>query len=330
MKLVDHLWYGKSVFAYLLLPLSAIFFAVTLFRRFFYRLGLFKTDYLPVPVIVVGNITAGGTGKTPLVVWLADYLRAKGYKPGLISRGYGGKAKHWPQQVRPDSDPATVGDEAILLARRTGCPMAVGPERLLAGQALLENTDCDVLISDDGLQHYALGRDIEIAVIDGKRRLGNGLLLPAGPLREGRWRLEHVDLIITNGDPRADECSMKIRRGELTSLGNQENQSLTDFSGQQVHAVAGIGNPDRFFTLLRSNGLMIIEHRFDDHHKFKQSDVDFKDGLPVIMTEKDAVKCQRFAGNGYWYLKVSAQPDARFVQGFYELLEEVKDGQKAA
>ena len=172
--------------------------------------------------------------------------------------------------------------------------------------------------------------DVFEKILEGLDILGNGLLLPAGPLREGQWRLEHVDLIITNGDPQADECSMKIRRGELTSLGSQGNQSLADFSGQQVHAVAGIGNPERFFSLLRSNGLMIIEHRFDDHHDFKQTDVDFKDGLPVIMTEKDAVKCQRFAGNGYWYLEVSAQPDARFVQGFYELLEEVKDGQKAA
>jgi tetraacyldisaccharide 4'-kinase len=330
VKLVEYLWYGRSVFAYLLLPLTAIFLLVTLFRRLFYRLGWLKTEYLDVPVIVVGNITAGGTGKTPLVVWLADYLKVKGYKPGLISRGYGGRAKHWPQQVRPDSDPAAVGDEAILLARRTACPMAVGPDRLLAGKALLNNTDCDILLSDDGLQHYALGRDIEIAVIDGKRRFGNGLLLPAGPLREGEWRLQHVDLKITNGEPQQDECSMKIRRGDLHSLGNQGKHPLAEFSGKEIHAVAGIGNPDRFFSLLRNNGLKVIEHRFADHHHFKRSDVDFQDGLPVIMSEKDAVKCQRFVGNGYWYLEVSAQPDARFVQGFYDLLEEVKDGQKTA
>lgn len=293
-------------------------------------MNLCKTAYLNVPVIVVGNITAGGTGKTPLVVWLADYLIAKGYKPGLISRGYGGKAKHWPQQVRPDSDPAAVGDEAILLARRTACPMAVGPDRLLAGKALLENTQCNILISDDGLQHYQLGRDIEIAVIDGKRRFGNGLLLPSGPLREGTWRLQHVDLIITNGNPRDNECGMKIRHGELHSLGDGKVTALTEFKNQQVHAVAGIGNPERFFTLLRNSGMKIIEHRFTDHHKFQKADLIFKDKLPVIMTEKDAVKCQRFVNNGYWYLEVSAQPDARFVQGFYDLLGEISNGQETA
>ncbi len=327
---MEHLWYGKSVFAYLLLPLTAIFFTVSLFRRLLYRLGLFKTQYLPVPVIVVGNVTAGGTGKTPLVVWLADYLSAKGYKPGIISRGYGGKAQHWPQQVRPDSDPSTVGDEAILLARRTGCPMAVGPDRYLAGKALHENTDCDIFLSDDGLQHYSLGRDIEIAVIDGRRRFGNGLLLPAGPLREGTWRLDHVDMKITNGEPLGDECSMRIRRGDLHSLGNEGCLPLADFAGQEAHAIAGIGHPERFFTLLRNNGMKIIEHRFADHHDFSRSDIEFKDEMPVIMTEKDAVKCQRFVGDGYWYLEVSAQPDARFVQGFYDLLEELEDGQKTA
>jgi tetraacyldisaccharide 4'-kinase len=328
--LIERIWYGNSIFAYLLLPLTAIFFLLSLLRRFFYRTGIFRIGYLDVPVIVVGNITVGGTGKTPLVAWLADYLKARGYKPGIISRGYGGKARTWPQQVRPDSDPKAVGDEAILLSRRTNCPMAVGPDRFQAGKALLENADCDILLSDDGLQHYGLGRDIEIAVIDGRRRFGNGFLLPAGPLREGIWRLEHVDIKISNGPATYDECSMKMRHGELLSMGDETAMSLSEFKGKQVHAVAGIGHTAQFFQSLNSNGLDIIEHPFADHHDFRKADIEFDDDLPVIMTEKDAVKCQYFADERHWYLEVCAQPDATFVQRFYELLEDMKDGQETA
>ena len=334
MSLVEKLWYKQSVLAYLLLPLTAVFFVLSLFRRVFYRTGLKKIGRLDVPVIVVGNITVGGTGKTPLVVWIADYLKAKGYKPGLISRGYGGKAKNWPQQVRPDSDPKAVGDEAILLSRRTACPMAVGPDRFKAGKALLENSECDILISDDGLQHYGLGRDVEIAVIDGRRRFGNGFLLPSGPLREGKWRLNFVDLVVSNGPTTFQECSMRTRQGELVSVGgsgdNVRNRPLKDFSRQKVHAVAGLGNNERFFRLLKENELEIIEHPFDDHHVFTKEDIEFNDGLPVIMTEKDAVKCQYFAGDECWYLQVCAQPEAKFVQAFFEIIEGMKDGQEAA
>lgn len=330
MRLIDRIWYGNSLLAYFLLPLTGIFFLLSLFRRAAYRSGMLKVRHLDVPVIVVGNITVGGTGKTPLVVWLADYLKTKGYRPGIISRGYGGKARIWPQQVRPDSDPRAVGDESILLSRRTGCAMAVGPDRYQAGKALLENSDCDILISDDGLQHYGLGRDVEIAVIDGRRRFGNGYLLPAGPLREGTWRLDYVDIKIANGPTTFDECSMKIRRGQLVSMGAEGSHALSDFAGKQVHAVAGIGNPEQFFQLLKDNGLDIVEHTFDDHHAFEKNDVVFGDDLPVVMTEKDAVKCQYFSGDGYWFLQVCAQPEARFVQEFYDLLEDMKDGQETA
>jgi len=333
VKFIDRIWYSQSPLAYLLLPLSAVFFVLSLLRRVAYRLGIKKIQYLECPVIVVGNITVGGTGKTPLVVWIADYLKAKGFRPGIISRGYGGKAQHWPQQVRPDSDPIAVGDEAILLSRRTGCPMAVGPDRYLAGQSLLQNSDCNILISDDGLQHYGLGREIEIAVIDGRRQFGNGFLIPAGPLREGTWRLDHVDLQLVNCDSKCvidDLPIMRIKKGELCKLDGEGTKLLSDFSGQQVHAVAGIGHPERFFTLLRNNGMTVIEHRFPDHHNFSKTDLDFADELPVIMTEKDAVKCQRFVADGYWYLQVSAQPDAGFVKSFYELIEELENGQETA
>jgi tetraacyldisaccharide 4'-kinase len=332
VKLLDAIWYGRSPLAYLLLPLSGIFLLLSMLRRIAFRTGLKKIQHPGVPVIVVGNLTVGGTGKTPLVVWMADYLKAKGYHPGIISRGYGGKAKYWPQQVRPDSDPVSVGDEAILLSRRTGCPMAVGPDRYEAAKSLVDNSDCDILISDDGLQHYGLGRDIEIVVIDGKRRFGNRLLLPAGPMREGLWRLEHVDIVLVNGDRREteDEMLMRIKRGELVSLGKEKITLLSDLAGSEVHAVAGIGNPERFFMLLRNSGLKVIEHRFKDHHDFRAEDLDFGDDRPVIMTEKDAVKCQRYVGDGYWFLQVSAQPDADFVQKFYELIGELEDGQETA
>ncbi len=323
------IWYTNNPLAYLLLPFSAVFYLISVARRSAYRYGLKKVMHLDSPVIVVGNISVGGTGKTPLVVWLADYLKAKGFKPGLIARGYGGKAHHWPQQVRPDSDPVTVGDEAILLTSRTGCPMAVGPDRFAAGKALLANSDCDILISDDGLQHYRLGRDLEIAVIDGRRRLGNGLLIPAGPLREGQWRLDQVDMVVINeGSTFADEqMQMHVRKGSAISLGREGQKDLNDFAGQTVHAVAGIGHPDRFFTLLRNHGITLIEHRFDDHYAFQQKDLVFGDDLPVIMTEKDAVKCQRLVGDNYWFLQVSAQPDAAFVQKIYEFTEELQHGQ---
>ncbi|MGD2118365.1 MAG: tetraacyldisaccharide 4'-kinase [Chromatiales bacterium] len=330
MKLIDHLWYGKSIFAYLLLPFSAVFLLLSLVRLLLYRSGTLKIRHLEVPVVVVGNITAGGSGKTPLVVWLAKYLKAKGYRPGIVSRGYGGRASQWPQQVRADSDTVVVGDEAILLARRTGCPMAVGPDRYEAGKQLLATSDCNILLSDDGLQHYALGRDIEIAVVDGRRRFGNGFLLPAGPLREGQSRLETVDMVIINGEPSPGECSMRLRRGDVFSMDSNESLDLGSFAGQQVHAVAGIGHPERFFTMLRNSGLKVIEHRFADHHKFRKKDLLFNDDLPVIMTEKDAVKCCRLVDAGYWYLQISAQPDARFVQGFFDLLEELEHGQETA
>ena len=314
-------WYRKTPLTLLLLPLSWLFCAVALVRRWVYRAGLLKVERLPVPVVVVGNISVGGTGKTPMVAWLVALLRREGFRPGIVSRGYGGKARHWPQQVRPDSDPQMVGDEAVLLARRCRCPMAVGPDRPAAARALLEYSDCDIIISDDGMQHYRLGRDVEIAVVDGVRRFGNGHCLPAGPLREPLRRLRTVDMVVANGTAGPREYAMKLQPASLCNLQQPERtRPVQKLAGQQVHAVAGIGNPRRFFELLGSYGLDVIEHPFPDHHPFCAEDIRFGDGLPVLMTEKDAVKCQTFAAENDWYLPVDAQLDERVPQILLRLI----------
>lgn len=314
-------WYRTTPLTLLLLPLSWLFCAVALARRWAYRSGLLKTVRLPVPVIVVGNISVGGTGKTPMVAWLVALLRKAGYRPGIISRGYGGGADHWPQPVRADSDPSQVGDEAVLLARRCRCPMAVGPDRPAAARALLQDADCDIIISDDGLQHYRLERDVEIAVVDGVRRFGNGHCLPAGPLREPVRRLRSVDVVIANGSAGAREYAMELRPASLCNLlHDEQTRPLQQFAGQSVHAVAGIGNPRRFFELLTRHGLAVIEHPFADHHPFCAGDLDFGDELPVLMTEKDAVKCQAFAKAHHWCLPVDAQLDERVSQILLRLI----------
>ncbi len=293
-------------------------------RRKYYASGMAQTTRLDVPLIVVGNITVGGTGKTPLVIWLVDFLKRAGYKPGIISRGYGGKATSWPQQVRADSDPVVVGDEQILLSRHCQCPVAVGPDRILAAQALQQYHDINIIVSDDGLQHYSMERDIEIAVIDGVRRFGNGLCLPAGPLRELPSRLQDVDVVVTNGLAQKREFSISLTFENVFTLKDDNSgYSMDDFKGKQVHAVAGIGNPERFFRDLRNAGVIPIEHAFRDHHKYTSSDISFDDDLPVIMTEKDAVKCRRFATENQWYVSVSAKPDERIAGRLIGLLKKM-------
>lgn len=299
MPKLENIWYGRSPLALLLLPLTGLYCAIVAIRRLAYRSGIKKTLHLDVPVIVVGNITVGGTGKTPLVGWLAQYLREQGYRPGLVARGYGGSAQHWPQQVRPDSDPTTVGDEPVLLTQLTGCPMAVAPDRVAAARALLEHSDCNIIISDDGLQHYALGRDVEIAVIDGIRRLGNGYCLPAGPLREPASRLRNVNLIVVNGLGSTGEFSMRLKLGEAVNLVTGERRSLDQFCAQSVSAIAGIGHPERFFSALRAAGLKIETRIFSDHHAYQPEDLPFVTSA-LLMTEKDAVKCRRFARDNFW------------------------------
>ncbi len=311
-------WYCRdklNLLTVLLLPFSVIFRIITAFRRFLYRVGIKKTTHFPVPVIVIGNITVGGTGKTPLVIWLAEKLKKFGYSVGIVSRGYGVKLTA-PCFVTKGQKASKVGDESLLIAERTNCPVVIYSKRVKAVQALLDKYDCDIVISDDGLQHYAMDRDIEVAVIDGERQLGNGFCLPAGPLREPVSRLKEVDFVVqNNGCKNEENYTMHLKPQPLTSVVNLTYcLDLDKLSGQIVHAVAGIGNPNRFFQTLRELGLQFIEHSFPDHYDYKYSDIDFGQNEIVIMTEKDAVKCRNFADDRHWFLPVSAEMDEAFLK----------------
>lgn len=327
MREIPAYWYGEARGAryYLLLPLSWLFCFVVWLRRTLYRIKILPSRKAAVPVIVVGNITVGGSGKTPLVIWLANFLKEQGYKPGLVSRGYGGQAKHWPQQVRHDSDYVVVGDEPVMLAARTECPMAVGPNRPLVVDCLLQHhDDIDVIISDDGLQHYAMQRDIEIVVINGERRFGNRQCLPAGPLRERPSRLQKVDMVVVNGTGLKQEHPMTVSNHFAVNMLTRETKTLSDFRGTKVHAVAGVGHPERFFDSLRESELDIETHAFPDHYRYEESDMTFNDGLPVMMTEKDAVKCVRFLNDSLWCVPAGVSMGSAFGQRLLMLLEKSK------
>ena len=320
-----NIWQSKQGAAKFLRPVSWLYCAIVVGRRLAYLFKIKKTEKVAAPVIVIGNLTVGGTGKTPLVTWLTNYLKDHGYQPGVISRGYGGKARHWPQQVRPDGDPVAVGDEAILISKRTGCPMAVGPQRVISGQELLQyHPDCNVIISDDGLQHYALHRDIEVAVIDGRLRFGNDYCLPAGALREPLKRLKKVDFIVTNGPAEKNEYAMRYSLSHACRLQDATKcQTIEKFNGQQVHAIAGIGNPERFFKQLTELGMDVIAHPFPDHYFYKAEDLEFGDTKPVLMTEKDAVKCKRFAKKHHWYVPVTVEVQESFGKVILDKLKEI-------
>jgi tetraacyldisaccharide 4'-kinase len=329
-------WFRLTPWHVVLLPLSILFGLVVALRRVLYRAGLLRAIRLSVPVIVVGNISVGGTGKTPLVLWLADFLRQQGYHPGVVSRGYGG-GTGGAVAVDVRSDPAVVGDEPLLLAKRSGCPVWVGRDRVAAGNALLRaHTECDVLLSDDGLQHYRLGRDMEIVVVDGERKFGNGLLLPAGPLREGVSRLGSVDAVVVNGGgliaamPLRNEFKMCLEGDVFYNLRQPElHAGAADFGGKKLHAVAGIGNPQRFFAHLRKLGLAFEEHAFPDHWAYRPQDLDYANAAALLMTEKDAVKCAGFADERYWALAVVALLPTAFGQTVLQKLRNI-DGRQAA
>ncbi|NOZ52318.1 MAG: tetraacyldisaccharide 4'-kinase [Gammaproteobacteria bacterium] len=324
-KNIQRNWYQPGVVLTLaLLPLTLLYCVVATLRRYAYQYKLLTQRKINVTVIVVGNISVGGTGKTPLVVAIVKWLTQQGYRPGIISRGYGGNASQWPQPVTSESDPATVGDEAVLMAQRCLCPIYVGPGRVSAANALLASHDCDVIISDDGLQHYALARDIEIAVIDGQRRFGNGLCLPAGPLRETPFRLKSVDLVVNNGNTNDHEFSMALVPGGFYNLSDSNRIEYAGFfDDKKIHAVAGIGNNTRFFQQLKKMGVNIRQHPYNDHHSYTAKDLNFDDDAPIVMTEKDAVKCRKFANANCWYLHVEAELDDAFYQQLHDLLSQL-------
>lgn len=325
-------WYRRTLWSLLLWPFSLLFRVVVLARRLLYRIGLLKTVCLSVPVIVVGNISVGGAGKTPFVIWLVEFLREQGFTPGVVSRGYGG-ASLAPHSVSSATDPALAGDEPVLLARRLRCPVWVGADKAAVARALLRaRPDCNVIVSDDGLQHYHLARDVEIAVVDGQRRHGNGLLLPAGPLREPVSRLQNVHAVVVNaGDARPGEFGMALQPGRFCSLENPKRRvAAGEFSGGRLHALAGIGNPERFFQTLRQMGLQFTAHPFPDHHAYQPQDLQFGAEATILMTEKDAVKCLGFAPPDSWYLEVSAQVDEALKSRLLELLKNINHGRKTA
>lgn len=269
---------------------------------------------LPVPVIVVGNLSVGGTGKTPVTIWLVQQALALGFRPGVISRGYGGRAAQYPLRVTASSDPAACGDEPALIARRTRVPVAVAPDRVAAARLLIEEGGVDLLIADDGLQHHRLARDLEFCVVDGARGLGNGARLPAGPLRDAPSRLASVDAVIVNGTLRSPlpahgrpQFAMQLVIENALSLVDGDTRALSAFAGRTVHAVAGIGHPPRYFAALEAQGLVVIPQPFPDHHRYVPSDLAFGDDLPVLMTEKDAVKCAAFARQGLWCVPAEAR-----------------------
>ena len=319
MHSLEKLWYRLSPLHLVLWPVSLLFWALSAARRRLYRAGLLRVTRLPVPVVIVGNITIGGTGKTPLVIAIAQWLREHGHHPGIISRGYRGDTTT-PRAAGAKSDPREVGDEAVLLARRAACPVWVGKARVATGRALLAtHPDCDVIISDDGLQHYALAREVEIAVLDGARGCGNGMLLPAGPMREPVTRLNVADALVINGGAlfttlglpaTVPEFDMQLEGDTFYNLSNAGcSVTATHFAESQVHACAGIGNPRRFFDQLRELGIRFTAHPFPDHHAFAPPDVQFPECESVLMTEKDAVKCERFANLNFWALRVDAKVD---------------------
>lgn len=305
-------WRRKSLFFYLiLLPVSKLFSATIALRRAAYRLGYIKSYLLPVPVIVVGNINMGGSGKTPVVIWLIQQLKQQGYQPGIISRGYG-STQRAPAAVLSDSQALDVGDEPLLMALRCGCPVWIGANRVEAGQALLaSHPECDVIVSDDGLQHYRLQRTVELAVVDAET-LQNKHLLPAGPLREPPCRLKTVDAVIYNGlIAPTGGFSMQLVGQHFYHLREPSRQaSAADFKGKSITAIAGIGKPERFFAHLMRLGLTFVSQSFADHHHYQPEDITNITSDIVIMTEKDAVKCQAFATDGCWVLPIEAELDA--------------------
>jgi tetraacyldisaccharide 4'-kinase len=316
---LQRLWYQpEHPAAWLLAPLGWLYCAIAWARARYWhwrwRQPPKAGEDIPVPVIVVGNLTVGGTGKTPLVLWLAEHLRARGWRPGILTRGYRGRTGALPRLVPADGDPRDFGDEAVLLAARAGAPVMAGADRLAAARQLLAAHPCDILLADDGLQHYRLRRALEILLVDGRRGFGNKRCLPAGPLREPISRARAAQIVLINGGSDDQRPGMYLRPERAINLRDpRQTRALLQFVGPQVTAVAGIGNPEQFFALLEYHGLRIRRQAYPDHHAFAAGDAREWPQGPVLMTEKDAVKCRPFARPEHWYLPVTAQPNDAFV-----------------
>lgn len=335
--MVTQAWYQNKKWIWLLLPLTLLFWIISRLRRLCYQRGWLKSVQVSSPVIIVGNISVGGTGKSPLTGYLVSELTRRGYRPGVVSRGYGGESDRYPLVVDQDSTAELVGDEPLMLYQMTKCPVAVDPIRSRAASMLCKDHQCNVVICDDGLQHYALARDIEICVVDGKRGFGNSFLLPAGPLRESVTRLGDVDYVIVNGSNESGDQSiiqqhrsmfeMTLAPQQLMNVFDGRTWNITELQGQAIHAVAGIGNPERFFTALSDLGADVAAHGFPDHHHFIQDDFKFNSDLPVVMTHKDAVKCLTLFNDkkpqNFWYMPVNAEIDNNFIEALCQQLSHI-------
>lgn len=330
MNLLENSWYKDTGWSKLLAPLSSVYGSICAKRRDKYLSAHTDLWQPPVPVIVVGNISVGGTGKTPVTLALIEHLKLLGFKPGIVSRGYGGKAPSYPYQVMADSSAEYSGDEPLLIKQRTDCCVVVDPDRVAAAKYLLTIADCDLIISDDGLQHYALVRHIELAIIDGERGLGNERLLPAGPLREPVQRLSQVDFVLINGGDwnySAGESSrFSLQAMHFVNVKTGEIKALSKWIDTPCHAIAGIGNPQRFFDTLADVNINLQSHKaFADHHKITEAELLFSDDFPILMTEKDAVKCQDFSSDKLWYLSVNAKLPMDFLTKLALTLTQLRD-----
>ncbi|MDH5423809.1 MAG: tetraacyldisaccharide 4'-kinase [Gammaproteobacteria bacterium] len=323
MKSLDHYWYDRNLIAFLLWPVSLLFRLLVWARLKAYQLGVFKSFKAAKPVIIIGNIAVGGTGKTPLILELCRILSSCGLKVGVISRGYGGTGP-WPHQLYEGAEAEASGDEPVQLFQRTKLPVVVGPDRVEDANLLCKQNEIDIILADDGLQHYRLQRDLELVVIDQQRQFGNGFCLPAGPLREPLSRLNRQSWCIYNGGEQ--KYSFTIEPSYVKQLGSDCTEKLSAFTRTTVHAVAGIGNPDRFFNMLKDHGIKVIEHPFADHYQFSESDLNFADDLPVLMTEKDSVKCKSLVNNNLWYVTIDIKLTEQFLNDFKKQVVQLTHG----
>ena len=324
---LSEIHYSKSLVSLLLLPFSAVFLLISFVRKILYRFNFLRSFKLKIPVIVVGNITSGGTGKTPLIIYLANELKKNGYRPGIISRGYGSKGGGM-IEASQKNDAADVGDEPMLIQKHTHLPVFVSKDRVSAAKALLKKyKKTDVILSDDGIQHYRLKRDIEVLVIDGTRKFGNGYLLPAGPLREFSSKLKTVDAIVCNHKKViGGSYLMKYKGSSLINLKTNKKIHLNNLRLKNIHAIAGIGNPNRFFDYLKTFNIEFNSSIFEDHYRFSKKDFRNMNDKNIIMTEKDAIKCQKFSRKNFWYLPVTAEVDSKFIDIILKKLRYISHG----